>query len=340
MLTKKQLKQISDIIHRRFLSFTYETLGERALTSDEIAELKRVGLIRDSVRSLTGDGYTIGRVVAALDRTDARGLDFDEILRAARKIPQTQVETQMIEWASAHAGEYIKGISDDMVKEVGATSAREVGSAIRAIADQVKEAIEQRKTPSQLKTMLFDVIDDKAKDWGRVASTELNNAIQSGIYNEINRNHGSAQLVYKRPSPNACKHCKRVYLEADGITPIIFQLNDLEDHNFGEKAADWGPVIGSVHPWCQCQLMMIPDGYDFEKRKVAQEAFKEGGREYKRGQIIPNSVFDTLSEDGRNKIGHNAILEFTGTTAKPSTRKSLVLSDMGHGHDDDCSCEY
>ena len=340
MLTKKQLKQIAEIINRRFLAFRYEALGERALTDDEIRELKRIGLLRDSTRSMIADGYAIGRVAASLDRMDARRMSFDDVLKAAKKLPKTKVEEQMANWASTHAGEYIQGISDDMVKEVSASSAREVGAAIRAIADGVSTAIEDRMTPSELKTMLFDVIDDKARDWARVASTELNNAIQNGIYLEISKNHGPDQLVYKRPSPNACKHCKRVYLEADGITPVVFKLSDLEDSNFGLKAAEWTPTIGSVHPWCQCQLMMIPDGYDFVKRRVVREPFESGGRKYLTGQIIPDSVFDTLTEEERNKVGMDAILEFTGETATLKTRKSLSLSDMGHGHDDNCTCEY
>ena len=38
------------------------------------------------------------------------------------------------------------------------------------------------------------------------------------------------QLVYKRPNPDACQHCKRVYL-TDGITPRVFKLSDLTDSN-------------------------------------------------------------------------------------------------------------
>jgi hypothetical protein len=340
MLTKKQLKQITEIIRRRFLSFTYEAFGDRALTEDEINELKRIGLLRGSTRSMIADGYTIGRVASSLERIDAKGMSFDEILRAATKLPKTKVETAMVDWASTHAGEYIKGISDDMVKEVSAVAARSTGSAIRAIASGVASAIEARKTPSELKTMLFDTIDDNAKDWARVASTELNNAIQSGIYSEIVANHGASQLVYKRPSPNACKHCKRVYLKPDGITPRVFVISDLDDDNFGKKAAEWTSTIVSVHPWCQCQLMMIPDGYDFVKRATVKQPFKIGEKHFKKGQILTQSELDALPEEERNKTGLDAILEFTGETAKPDTTKSMAASDIGHGHDDDCACEY
>jgi hypothetical protein len=336
MLTKRQLKQIEEIIRRRFLAFTYEALGERALSEEEIAELKRIGLLRGSVRSMVADGYTIGKVVSALEHEDARAMGFDEILAAAKKIPTTAVEKQMIEWSSSHAGEYIKGISDSMVKEIRGTAAR---GALQAIREKVEEGIKDRLTPSQLKTALFDTIDDKARDWGRIASTELTNSIQNGIANEIRRIHGSEQLVYKRPNPDACKYCKAAFLEDDGITPKVFKLSDMEDHNFGKRVADWEPTISAVHPWCQCQLMMIPEGYDFVQKRTVKAPFAHDGKNYKRGQVVADEVFDALSEDSKQKTKLDAILEYTGETATPSVKKSLG-SDMGHEHGEDCTCGY
>jgi hypothetical protein len=307
MLTKAQLEKIETLIRQRFLGFTYEALGERALTREELEELKRAGLLRGNVRNLVAEGYTLGKVVASLEDEAGRSLTYEQAKRAALKMtPMTEVEKRSIEWAQDHAGQYIKGLSDDMVKEVRASAARTASSAIRAVQDKIAEAIRDRKTVSELRTSLFDAIDDRARDWQRVAFTEMNESIQRGIYQEIRRNSpvGSDQLVFKRPNPDACKHCKRVYLEDDGVTPKVFRLSELEDNNYGKKAADWGPTIGSVHPWCQCQLQVVPEGYGFVKNEAGE-----------------------------------AILEFTGTTASPSTRKSVVnepLSDT----DDDCTCSY
>ena len=36
MMTKKQLKQIEEIISKRFLRLTYEMLADRALTEEEL----------------------------------------------------------------------------------------------------------------------------------------------------------------------------------------------------------------------------------------------------------------------------------------------------------------
>ena len=162
----------------------------------------------------------------------------------------------------------------------------------------VSEAIAERKTVGELKTALFDTFDNRYRDWQRVAHTEINTAVQQGVYDEIQTRSdaGANQLVFKRPNPDACPHCKRVYLKDDGITPKVFKLSDLEQTNVGRKAKDWGPTIGSVHPWCNCQLSMVPDGYDFVKKRVVTDPFKRGKRQYKRGQVVEQGTYDDFSQ--------------------------------------------
>jgi len=327
------LKKIEDIIRRRFLRLTYEAVGERALTEEEISQLQRAGLLRSSVRSFTGDAYTLGKIVAHLDKASARGMTFEQVKRAASKFPTTEVEKRAMEYASEHTGQYIKGISDDIVKEIKTEASRASMDALRAVQAEVSSAVLNRKTTSELKSSLHRIIKGKTRDWMRVASTEMTDAIQRGVYQEIYKNseNGADQLVYKRPSPNACKHCKRVYLRADGVTPKVFKLSDLEESNIGKLSNDWGPTVGAVHPWCQCQLSPIPEGFDFVKRHTASVDF---GR-YKKGQIVEN--FGELSEEDKKKTKLSAILEFTGETASLTTEKSFYQeSDT----DDVCTCSY
>jgi len=305
MLTKRQLKQIEEIINRRFLAFRYENLGERNLTPAEIDQLKRAGILRSSVRNFSGDAYALGRIINQVGSTEAISLSFDELKKMVTKMPKTSVEERAIEFANDHAGEYIKGIADDLIKDVRSTSVRKTGEALRAVRDGVKDAIKDRKTISELRTDLFARIDNRIRDWQRVAHTEMTNAIQHGVYDDIRANskRGADQLVFKRPSPDACSHCKRLYLQEDGITPRIFKMSELEDTNIGKRVADWGPTIGPIHPWCQCQLQIVPDGFDFEVN------------------------------EGR------AELVYTGRTAKISLKKSFnntVLSD----EDSECTCSY
>jgi len=331
MLTKNQLKKIEEIIRKRFLRLTYDALGERALTESELNTLKRAGLLKPSVRHFVGDAYTLGKIVSHMDKATASRITYDKAMAAAEKFPMTEVEKEMVNFASDHAGQYIQGIAENTVKEVRAIGARHSMDALTRVKEEVAEAIKDRKTVGELKTVLHRVIKGKERDWLRVASTEMNDAIQKGIHAEIKKNSpvGGGQLVYKRPSPNACKYCKRLYLRRDGVTPKIFTLDDLTISNIGLSSSDWTPTIGSAHPWCQCQLSPVPDGFDFVISHIATEDF--GG--YKRGQVVDN--FSALSEDDKKKTRKDAILSFTGENSSPTIEKSFGLDD-----EEECTCHY
>lgn len=304
MLTKTQLKKIEEAIKKRFVVFTYEALGEEALSEDEIKELQKLGLLRANARHFVGDAYTLGRISKLIKHADLKDMSFNQVMETAKKLkPTTGVERKAMDWASNHAGQYIRGIGDDISKEIGAATSRVALEALRDVREGVSAAIVKRETTSQLRSTLFHAVKVKHKDWQRVASTEMHEAIQRGVHSEILETGGKDQLVYKQPSPTACKHCKRLFLDSSGA-PKVFKLSELADNNFGKRAADWKPVIGAVHPWCQCQLLIIPDGYNFVKHPTT-------------GAVR---------------------LEYTGETATQSTEKSFGSdSDIG---DEDCTCSY
>lgn len=325
MLTSGEIEEIREVIRKHVLAFTFDTLGPEELSREEIKVLERAGIVYGTGVHLVEDAYEFGKVAALLGST-AVTMGMPEIKRAVRKLtPMTDIERQAIKYASESAGQYIRGVGDLMIKDAGGLSARAGGSALRAIQDGVSETIANRRTTSQLTTDLFHLIDDKYRDWQRIAHTEINTAIQHGIYNEIRdkSDDGVDQKVFKRPNPDACKYCNALYLKEDGVTPKVFRLKDLADNNFGLKARSWRAVIGSVHPWCGCQLSLIPDGMDFEKKKTIKEPFEVSGKEYKRGSIIDEKEYDALSSDDKEKIGQSAVLGFTGETAKLDTEKSM-----------------
>lgn len=323
-LTKAQLESLVEAIRKRFISFRYDALGDRALTRSEIETLQNAGLLRRGVEHMVSDPITLGKIVALLPPSRRR-MTYSELLDLVERmeIPTTEVERRAMEFAEAHAGEYIKGIEDMAVRTASTAAARAGMTAIRAVQDGVKEAIANRQSISELKTELFDMLDDRYRDWQRVAHTEINTAIQQGIFKEIRdkSDDGEDQLVYKRPSPDACKHCKRLYLTSDGITPKIFRLRELAESNVGMKAADWQPTIGSVHPWCHCQLHVVPEGYDFEKRRVAREGFEHGTEKIKAGQILDDSVYSRLSSENKERVKEDAVLTYTGETPRPESER-------------------
>lgn len=335
-LTKKQLTKILEIIKTHYNGFIFEALGERELTASEISTLTDMGLLRAGTRHMIADPISIGRLIALVPVSARAGLTYEKALTEAKKVlPRTKVEEKAIEYATNHAGTHIKGIRDMTLRDVEAASARSSGAALRAVRQGVAEAIAKRQTVSELKTRLFELIDNRTRDWQRVAHTELNTAIQSGIHDEIVRTAGPDQLVYKRPSGGACKHCKRVYLKSDG-TPRVFRISDLAESNVGFKSQDWLPVIGSVHPWCQCQLVVIPEGYDFKKTRVVKDPFSFDTREYKTGQVVAEEDYSRLGPTEQSKIGLEPVLTYTGKTASPDVEKSFGVFDTS----DNCFCEH
>lgn len=335
-LSKKQLDKVLEAIRKHFNGFVFEAIGERALTPTEISQLQSLGLLKDSVRNMIADPVAVGRLVALIPPARRTSLSLDEALKAIKKVaPQTAVEQKAIEFAQEHAGTYITGIRDMVLRDTTAASSRASGAALRAVRQGVSEAIANRETVGQLKTRLFDLIDNRSKDWRRVAHTEINTALQQGIHSQIMAQGGGEQLVYKRPAPDACTHCKRVYLKPDGMLRV-FRLSQLADTNVGLKAADWEPTIGSVHPWCGCQLHVVPDGYSFRRTMIVKENFEFDGVSYKIGQVIPEEQFKRFGPEQQAKIGFDPVLTFTGETEAPEVEKSFRVQHVS----DDCFCEH
>ena len=341
MLTKAQVKKLQELIRERYLTFTWDALGDGALSPTELEILKRKGIIRESVRELSGDAHAFGKIAALFARDAARKLTYKEVEAIAKKMaPTTAVERKAIEYARDHAGTHIRGIMDDTIKDATAAIARRSDAALRAVREGVSDSIKNRETISELKTVLYDAIDSRGRDWQRVAHTEINTSIQNAIYGEIREksDEGPNQLVFKRPNPDACAHCKRVYLKADGVTPRIFKLSDLQDTNVGLKAKDWKPTIGSVHPWCNCQLSIVTDGHDFVKQRIIVEPFSRGPKKFLRGQTITSEQYAAFTPEQKSKTGWDAVLQFTGETGE-RTEKSMInfiISDK----DAECICEH
>ena len=338
-LTKTQLNAILEVIKRRVLGFTYEALGERALTAEEMRTLYRLGLIDRGTRSLIADPVALGRLIALVPMSARRSVTLAQVQKwAAQNVPTTEVEIKAVQYATEHAGSYIKGIGDMMVRDASAAGSRASGAALRAVRANVSEAIAHRETVSELKTRLFHAIDNRTRDWQRIAHTEVNTAIQHGIHDAIVEAspEGREQLVFKRPAPDACQHCKRLYLKADGVTPRVFRLSELADSNVGLKAADWQPVVGSTHPWCHCQLLPIPKNYNFVLRHVALERFDYDGKTYQRGEIVEDGEYGKMGRDEKAKVGQDAVLSYTGQTAEPEVEKSFRVTHVT----DDCMCDH
>lgn len=75
-----------------------------------------------------------------------------------------------------------------------------------------------------------------------------------------------------------CKHCIRLYTtQGIGSKPRLFKLVDLiaNGDNIGIKVKDWKPTLGSVHPFCRCQIKFLPKGYEWDEETLQFRPPKE-----------------------------------------------------------------
>lgn len=144
----------------------------------------------------------------------------------------------------------------------------------RLVVNQLKKelnlldalSINEGMTSTQMERALREATKDTEQDFDMVIRSELMNRSQEAFAQEILEgksiysSKGEDTRVFKNPNPDACKHCKRLYLERDG-TPKVFKLADLmaNGSNVGKKVADWKPVVGITHPHCQCVLQVLPE---------------------------------------------------------------------------------
>jgi hypothetical protein len=127
-----------------------------------------------------------------------------------------------------------------------------------AIRSTVSAAI-RREGSGDLARDLRDAVKgtNLQNDMDRVARTELANAHCFGGYVTLKEKLAAQGIndpeVYKFVSPYACKDCRRIW--GDPANPIRYRLSFIEARearggNFGLPHAEWGPVIGTVHPNC------------------------------------------------------------------------------------------
>jgi hypothetical protein len=136
-------------------------------------------------------------------------------------------------------------------------------------------------------------------DWGRIVETEGNNVFQNGKALKM-LEEDSEVMVVKVVYPLACRHCIKAYLtNGIGSKPRVFKLVDLikNGDNIDRKVADWKPVVGSIHPWCRCDLKKIPKGYEWNEETSRFELSKKFEHKVERKSkvkvTVGNKVFES-----------------------------------------------
>jgi hypothetical protein len=325
LLTAEQLHEIRGIIADHHQAFIVNAISPSAVAPDVLNRLKAKGLVSVKVSSIE-DAYLYGHVLAMMEDPKFSGMSYQEFKRHVQKnpIPLNDIERQAVQFAQLQGAQHVRGLGNKVDVATGTlmieADAKQRAELKEMIRTKTAENIAKRESLKKLKSEMGWASRDWTRDLHRIANTEKQNAMQRGVADHYGKRYGADVRVAKRAMPDACKHCKRLHNGPDGH-PRIFKLSELEANgtNVGRKAADWLPVVGTVHPHCQCQMIRIPAGWGFN-REGELEPGAEGGKVYeseeelklamlremdlqKSFQIMGTMDFQGLTIDIENKVG-------------------------------------
>ncbi len=201
-------------------------------------------------------------------KADIKKLD-KEVTALEREHPLKPWDRFALEHAERRAAIYVRGLGNRIAINLE-TLEIETEHDIRRnlmlrIRREVSDAIVRRDTARQLASAIGRQTGDWSRNLDRIARTELQEAHQYGWAAHFRSTTGNDTLVAKRVDDGACDDCRRLYLEPDG-KPKIFALDEIEANgtNVGLKRSQWKAVVGTVHPYCHCQLIRVPAGFGFD----------------------------------------------------------------------------
>ena len=244
-------------------------IGEGKPSQELLRKLKLPKEITDMIKT----SYQYGRlgVIQGKSLTAMSEKDVEQLLR---KLKVTKAQQRSVDYSKMRAQQAI----DTLTQKITATTVTLALQSDQKMWEVVKEvipdALENNTPRHRVIQQLRDNTQDLNRDWHRVAHTEMWNAKLQGEAEAIINNEsplskqGGDTLVYKKPAHNACKKCKQLLLEPDGVTPKVFKMSELiaNGDNYGLKQADWKPVVGTIHPNCMCPLNVMPPGTKFDSQ--------------------------------------------------------------------------
>lgn len=219
--------------------------------------------------------------------------------------PQGMTGTGRESWLQARhrAGEFIRGLGnvvgqataaaveewdgESIVRDVDRTKRLRLRETVRR---EVADAIEHGTSERKLASNLHHASEDWARDFERIARTELQGAYSEGVVLDSAREDGPDGLIARIPEPGACDDCERVFMI--GAYPRVFRTTDLVANgtNVGRKRGDWQATVWPIHPNCRCSTISVPEGYRPDKSGRLRR-LDRGGRQHDRtAGMIPLEV--------------------------------------------------
>lgn len=277
-LKPKTLKKLDQAM-RQFVAFLkYRAVGPHALTTKELKELVRAGLITSSQAPRTA-------VARAYLKTHQQVAD-EAAPKATRDGAIDFLERQFSRYADK-AGE---AFTNDIISQI---ESQIMPFTDRTEGKHIYELIRDKDIHKKyLAGALRESVKNWAVRWKTIVNTELGRASQFGAMDAIlHNNKGTAPseiLVYKvGPHDGAtCKHCMKFWFTDDGVTPKVYKMSELiaNGTNIGKKVADWKPTIDNTHPNERHKLVELQSGFGFVGGRMTFRGKDHDEYKHQRGQ--------------------------------------------------------
>jgi hypothetical protein len=292
MAIPKKIRELSRVVKLHSNWLVYATLGESALTKEEIKELEQYGrLPMGKSLDLVNRSYVLGRMKALLKRAEYKQVSYEAAVNETERLTLSPLEELVIEQARLKAGSYLKNLATEIGNGVFDSLAASLGTVITEatvrdiVANEIELGLLQKKTSQEVASSLAAKLQTgPKKNWKRVAQTELHRAKIAGhaqaIVNKIDvyqHSAGADSLVSVVPAPQCCADCTDHYLDSSG-SPKVFKLADLLAAGSNDTASHtkkagkhlhWKTTLPPLHPSCGCQLVYIPPGYGWSAGKLS-----------------------------------------------------------------------
>lgn len=271
LLTPEQIERIRAIIRDASAAMALVVFDIRP-DAATIKRLRDEGYISDEESlKIIEQGYNHGLAMAA--HPPVEKMQYHELTKYLKEHaqPPTPREVAAAKFAKERAGNYCVGLgyryADQMGRSVLQHSAELEQQKRTIIKTETERAIAEHRTQGELRTALRQATHEYARDWDRIANTEMQQAQQEGFFDATTSKHGAEAMMAKIPDPSACHQCRRLVLGPDG-KPLIKPASWWEKNgatNVGRRARDWKAVVGAIHPHCRCQFVRVPEFMGFDE---------------------------------------------------------------------------
>jgi hypothetical protein len=266
ILTPNQIQEVLQIIERNHLVYTLVNVGVSVLSDYEKKILRNYGIDVSKINQ-SGTPYDRAYYWGKLSQQLAQQAgnveykDFLQYMRKGQYRKLTPQEQQQLDIAKQRSYSHIKSLNDT-IKSQFTQLTTEQAQKIRlqrekVVSDEVKQAIIEKKSLSDLGNSIGKRIGDWSINYGRIADTEMQAIYNEGRIAEIQEQYGEDAEIYKRTFEGACRHCISLHLTSGvGSKPVIKPLKEIVGNgsNIGRKVADWKFTVPPEHPYCRCEV--------------------------------------------------------------------------------------